>query len=55
MNRAFSDTVVHSSNVEEQYSSEEDDDPIHLSGNEIKKCLNDVPSYDIVEQKMNGN
>jgi len=39
MNRAFSNTVIHSSNVEEKYSSEEGDDIVDLSGNELKKCL----------------
>jgi len=55
MNRAFTNTVIHSSNVDEKYSSEEGDDIVDLSGNELKKCLKDIPSYDIVEKKNNGN
>eukprot|EP00102_Acyrthosiphon_pisum_P019115 XP_016656325.1 PREDICTED: uncharacterized protein LOC107882474 [Acyrthosiphon pisum] len=55
MNRAFSNTVIHSSNAEEKYSSEEGDDIVDLSGNELKKCLKDIPSYDIAEKKNNDD
>jgi len=52
MHRAFLNKVIHSSNAEEKGSSKEGDDIINLSGNELKKYLKDIPSYDIVEKKI---
>ncbi|XP_022183150.1 uncharacterized protein LOC111042754 [Myzus persicae] len=36
MNRAFSDTLVHSSNVDDQCSSQEEDDPINLNDDDVQ-------------------
>lgn len=43
MNKAFSNTVVLSSTVEEKNSSEEECDPKNLCGDELQKSLNDIP------------
>ena len=44
MNRAFSDAVIQSSNIVENDSSEEEQDPLQLHGNELEKSLQSVPS-----------
>lgn len=61
MERAFSDKVVHSSAVEEVFSSGEEDDPLNLSGNELKKSLKHIPPFNklfsitAVKEKRSGN
>jgi len=45
MNRAFSSTVVLSSTVEEINSSENKCQPQHLSGDELKRHLRDIPHF----------
>lgn len=55
MNRAFSDTLVHSSNVDDQCSSQEEDDPINLSEVELKNSLKNIPPFNAAEEKINGN
>lgn len=45
MNRACSETIVHSSNLDERNSSEEEMNPIKLSGYELKKSLNNICAF----------
>lgn len=44
MKKAFSNTVVLSSAVEDKGSSEYESDPKNLSGDELKNNLKDIPS-----------
>jgi len=44
MDRAYSDTVIHSSNLDEQNSSEEEIGPLQLSGTSLKESLNNICS-----------
>jgi len=44
MNKAFSNTVVLSSAVEDKDSSECESDPKHLSGNELENSLKNIPA-----------
>ena len=45
MNRACSDTIIISSNLEEQNSSEEEIGPLQLTGPELKESLNNIGSF----------
>lgn len=45
MKRAFSNTVVHSSLEDQNNSSEEEESPTILYGNNLKNCLTDIPSF----------
>lgn len=45
MKKAFSDVVVHSSNVDNHYSSEDEEDPLQLSKNDVKKYLKNIPPF----------
>jgi len=45
MNRAFSSTVVLSSTVEDINSSENECQPQHLSGDELKRHFRDIPHF----------
>lgn len=42
MKKAFSDSVVHSSNLDEQLSSEEEADPLVLSKTNLKHSLMNI-------------
>lgn len=42
MNRACSETIVHSSNLDERNSSEEEMNPLKLSGSELKESLDEI-------------
>eukprot|EP00102_Acyrthosiphon_pisum_P027225 XP_016664435.1 PREDICTED: uncharacterized protein LOC107885324 [Acyrthosiphon pisum] len=53
MTLAFSNSVIHSSAVEEPNSSEYECNPKELSGNELQKHLKDIPSFRITEHKTN--
>ncbi|XP_022173161.1 uncharacterized protein LOC111035728 [Myzus persicae] len=63
MIRACSDTVIHSSNVEERNSSEEEIGPLQLSGSTLKKSLdticelneNSIFHMNTVDQKNDGH
>lgn len=45
MNKACSEMIVHSSNIEEEGSSEEEVGPLKLSGNQLKKSLKNISSF----------
>ena len=45
MQRSFSDAVVHSSNIDDCNSSEEEEDPLELTKKELQKSLNEIPSF----------
>lgn len=45
MQKAFSDTVIQSSTIEEENSSEGESDPLKLSGDELGMSLKDIPSF----------
>lgn len=45
MQKAFSDTVIQSSTIEEENSSEGESDPTKLSGDELGMSLKDIPSF----------
>lgn len=42
MNRACSETILHSSNLDERNISEEEMNPLKLSGSELKESLDEV-------------
>jgi len=45
MEKAFSDKVVQSSNIDEYNSSEIEDDNFQLDTDELKKSLKNIPSF----------
>lgn len=53
MKKAFSDSVVHSSNLDEQLSSEEEADPLILSKTNLKHSLMNV--NDNLKNTNHGN
>jgi len=57
MRKAFSDSVVHSSNLDEQLSSEEEADPILLSNTDLKNSLMNVNANlkNTDHEKTSGN
>ncbi|XP_024888278.1 dentin sialophosphoprotein-like isoform X2 [Temnothorax curvispinosus] len=44
MKRGYSDEIIESSNIDEYHSSEKEEDPLQLTGNDLKKSLNKIPS-----------
>jgi len=56
MQKALSDTVIQSSTIEEENSSEGESDPVNLSGDELGMSLKDIPSFSTTEiHKVKGN
>lgn len=51
MEKAFSDKVVQSSNIEDYNSSEEEEDSLKLDAAELKKHLKNVPSFNKKHKK----
>lgn len=45
MKKSFSDTVIQSSTIEEENSSEGESDPKKLSEDELGMSLKDIPSF----------
>lgn len=45
MNRACSETIVHSSNLDERNSSEEEMNPLKWSGSELKESLDEICAF----------
>lgn len=45
MQKAFSDTVIQSSTIEEGNSSENESEPTKLSGEQLGMSLKDIPSF----------
>jgi len=45
MNRACSEAIVHSSNLDERNSSEEEMNPFKLSGSELKESLDEICAF----------
>jgi len=58
MEKAFSDKVVQSSNIEDYNSSEEEEDSLKLDAAELKRHLKNVPSFnkkhDVDDVELNG-
>lgn len=46
MRRAFHNALIESSNIEEYNSSEEEEDPQCLTGSNLQKSLNEIPSLE---------
>ncbi|XP_071629353.1 uncharacterized protein [Temnothorax longispinosus] len=44
MKRGYSDEIIESSNIDEYHSSEKEEDPLQLTGNDLQKSLNKIPS-----------
>jgi len=53
MKKAFSDSVIHSSNLDGQFSSEEEEDPLILSKTNLKHSLMNV--NDNIKNTNHGN
>jgi len=51
MEKAFSEKVVQSSNIEDYNSSEEEEDSLKLDAAELKKHLKNVPSFNKKHKK----
>lgn len=45
MKRAFSDTVIQSSNIDENYRSEEEEHPLELTPEEAAQSLKNIPVW----------
>lgn len=58
MEKAFSDRVVESSNIDGYISSEVEDDCLKLDANELTKSLKNIPSFnkkcDVDDVESNG-
>lgn len=52
MTLAFSNSVIHSSAVEEPNSSEDECNPKELSGNELQKHLKNISSFNKLNPKI---